>query len=86
MQKLTEADTCRKFVLPKLLAAGWDAEPHSFKGILAANCNFDQKNPSAKEDITHLLPEQLATSNLEKEERIAEIVGGIRELLAKASA
>jgi type I restriction enzyme R subunit len=26
---LGEADTCRKFVLPKLLAAGWDTEPHS---------------------------------------------------------
>ena len=25
-----EADTCRKYVLPKLLAAGWDEEPHSF--------------------------------------------------------
>jgi type I restriction enzyme R subunit len=24
-----EADTCRKFVVPKLQAAGWDAEPHS---------------------------------------------------------
>lgn len=27
---LGEADTCRKFVLPKLLEAGWDAAPHSF--------------------------------------------------------
>src|SRR5688500_10206853 len=26
---LNEADTCRKFVVPKLLAAGWDADPHS---------------------------------------------------------
>jgi type I restriction enzyme R subunit len=26
---LTEADTCRKLVVPKLLAAGWDSEPHS---------------------------------------------------------
>ncbi len=26
----TEADTCRKYVLPKLLQAGWDNEPHSF--------------------------------------------------------
>jgi len=26
---LNEADTCRKFVMPKLLAAGWDTEPHS---------------------------------------------------------
>lgn len=27
---ITEADTCRKYVLPKLLEAGWDNEPHSF--------------------------------------------------------
>jgi type I site-specific restriction endonuclease len=26
---LTEADTCRKFVVPMLQAAGWDTEPHS---------------------------------------------------------
>jgi type I restriction enzyme R subunit len=25
----TEADTCRQYVVPKLQAAGWDAEPHS---------------------------------------------------------
>jgi type I restriction enzyme R subunit len=27
---ITEADTCRQYVLPKLVAAGWDDEPHSF--------------------------------------------------------
>jgi type I restriction enzyme R subunit len=27
---LTEADTCRKYVLPKLTDAGWDNDPHSF--------------------------------------------------------
>jgi hypothetical protein len=27
---ITEADTCRKYVLPKLNDAGWDNEPHSF--------------------------------------------------------
>jgi len=27
---ITEADTCRKYVLPKLEKAGWDTEPHSF--------------------------------------------------------
>jgi type I restriction enzyme, R subunit len=26
---LTEADTCRKYILPKLLTAGWDNDPHS---------------------------------------------------------
>lgn len=27
---LTEADTCTRYVLPKLQQAGWDVEPHSF--------------------------------------------------------
>lgn len=27
---ITEADTCRKYVLPKLVAAGWDTEPRYF--------------------------------------------------------
>src|SRR6266436_1175957 len=26
---MSEADTCRKFVVPKLLTAGWDNDPHS---------------------------------------------------------
>ncbi len=30
MEKLTESDTCRKFVVPKLVASGWDNDPHSF--------------------------------------------------------
>ncbi len=25
-----EADTCRKYVVPKLIEAGWDTDPHSF--------------------------------------------------------
>jgi type I restriction enzyme R subunit len=27
---LNEADTCRKYVVPKLIQSGWDNEPHSF--------------------------------------------------------
>jgi len=27
---ITEADTCRRYVLPLLISAGWDEEPHSF--------------------------------------------------------
>lgn len=27
---LTEADTCRKYVVPALVQAGWDSEPRSF--------------------------------------------------------
>ena len=51
--------------------------------LLANGCNLDRKNPRAKEDITHLPPDQLAASILEKEHRIAEIMGNIRKLLAK---
>jgi type I restriction enzyme, R subunit len=28
-ESLSEADTCRKFVVPKLVAAGWDSDPHT---------------------------------------------------------
>src|SRR5205814_561694 len=45
--------------------------------------NLDRKNPRAKEDITHLPPDQLAASILQKEQRITEIMGNISNLLAK---
>jgi type I restriction enzyme M protein len=54
--------------------------------LLAAGCNLDRKNPTAKEDITHLPPDQLASSILQKEQRIAEIMGNIHTLLAKHDA
>jgi type I restriction enzyme M protein len=54
--------------------------------LLANNCNLDRKNPHAKEDITHLPPEQLAASILKKEQRIAEIMGNIQNLLEKTKA
>ncbi len=50
--------------------------------LLANGCNLDRKNPSAKEDITHLPPEQLAADILKKEQRIAEIMGKINKLLS----
>jgi type I restriction enzyme M protein len=54
--------------------------------LLANGCNLDRKNPHAKEDITHLPPAQLAADILNKEQRIAEIMGNISELLAKHGA
>jgi len=51
--------------------------------LLANGCNLDRKNPAAKEDITHLPPDQLAADILKKEQRIAEIMGSIQKLLAK---
>ena len=49
--------------------------------LVANGCNLDRKNSRAKEDITHLPPEQLAGDILRKEQRIAEIVGRIRQSL-----
>ena len=54
--------------------------------LLANGCNLDRKNPSAKEDITHLPPEELVANILDKERRIAEIVGKIQTLLTKRGA
>ena len=53
--------------------------------LLDNACNLDRKNPRAKEDITHLPPEQLVAGILEKERKIAEIVGHIGILLEKKS-
>jgi type I restriction enzyme M protein len=54
--------------------------------LLANGCNLDRKNPHAKEDITHLPPEDIAASILAKEQRIAAIMTSIRDLLAKHGA
>jgi type I restriction enzyme M protein len=51
--------------------------------LLANNCNFDRKNPRGAEGITHLPPEKLAADILDKERRIADIVGTIQELLSQ---
>ena len=53
--------------------------------LLANNCNLDRKNPKGKEDITHLPPEQIVESILQKEQRIMEIMGRIKALLEKQS-
>jgi type I restriction enzyme M protein len=51
--------------------------------ILAHGCNLDRKNPAAKADMAHLPPEEIVAGILEKERRIAEIVGNIQKLLLK---
>ena len=56
----------------------------SAEEILANGCNLDVKNPHAKEELEHLPPEELVESILEKERRIAEIVGEIRQTLARS--
>lgn len=53
----------------------------SAEEAIANNYNLDCKNPRVREDVTHLPPEQLATSILDKEREIIEIVSRIQLLL-----
>ena len=43
--------------------------------------NLDIKNPSAKQHFQHLPPEQLADDILKKEQRIAELMAEIKQML-----
>jgi len=47
------------------------------------SANLDIKNPNRKQDLEHLPPEQLADDILKKEQRIAEIMTEIKQVLAE---
>jgi type I restriction enzyme M protein len=49
--------------------------------VIAAN--LDIKNPNAQKDFEHLPPEQLVAEVIEKERRILEIMGEIKQTLAE---
>ena len=52
--------------------------------ILTNGCNLDVKNPHSKEELEHLPPAELVESILEKEQRIAKIMGEIQQTLARS--
>lgn len=49
--------------------------------VLASGCNLDRRNPTLKQDITHLPPEQLVASVLEKERQIIAIMERVQAML-----
>jgi type I restriction enzyme M protein len=51
--------------------------------LLAANCDFDRKNPRTVVDIEHLPPHELAESIAAKQRRIVEIFESIRDLVGQ---
>ncbi len=53
------------------------------KELLESGCNLDRKNPSGKENIIHLPPEQLAANILQKQQKIAQIMSNIQKLLSQ---
>ena len=56
---MNEADTCRKFVVPKLQAAGWDNEPHSIAEQRAiTELRAQWSNPEQRSEIIQRLAER----------------------------
>jgi len=49
--------------------------------ILTNGYNLDIKNPNGKQDLEHMPPDQLADDILRKEQRIAVIMGEIKQVL-----
>jgi len=60
-----------------------DVLKYDEKGTLLS-VNLDIKNPNAKQDLEHLPPEQLVESILQKEKRIAELMGEIKLALTES--
>jgi type I restriction enzyme M protein len=54
----------------------------SAEDVTNNNYNLDIKNPRAKNDFEHMPPEQLVDDILAKEQRIAEIMAEVKQLLA----
>ncbi len=52
--------------------------------VLANGCNLDIKNPSSRQDIEHLPPEQIVDDILAKERRIMEIMLEMKEVLRRS--
>ena len=46
------------------------------------SANLDIKNPSRRQDLEHLPPDQLADDILAKEQRIADLMAEIKQVLA----
>jgi type I restriction enzyme M protein len=63
--------------------AAKDVLKYDEQGVLVS-VNLDIKNPNSKEDLAHLPPEQLADSILQKEQRIIDLIGEIKQVLARS--
>jgi hypothetical protein len=80
---MNEADTCRKFITPKLQTAGWDENPY----LLAEQRTFT--NPKGRirivggrivraDALEHRPPQELVDSILEKEREILRLMEKVK--------
>ena len=66
-----EANRCRKFVVPKLQAAGWDNEPHS----IAEQRYFTDGRCADAGELPFTQPDMLQIPTITKHGKLNEIIG-----------
>jgi len=91
---VTEADTCREFVTPRLVEAGWGAGPSSIGEqrtftngrIIVAGGKVRRGNPNAKADLEHAEPKDLIASMHSHEAEVMRLLGEIEALVNEVQA
>jgi type I restriction enzyme, R subunit len=88
----TEADTCRKYVVPKHQAAGWDTDPHSIAeqryftaGRIVVHGHKATRRPGKRADYLLRYTRDLILAVVEaKDETGAELVDLLPGILDRA--
>jgi len=95
---ITEADTCREFVTPHLVEAGWGTAPHTIgeqkaraaqakgDGLYWPIYNLDIKNPNAKAGLEHAEPKDLIAAMRSHEAEVMRLLGEIEALVTEVQA
>ena len=95
---ITEADTCREFVTPRLVEAGWGTAPHVIgeqtaraaqakgDGLYWQIYNLELKNPNAKAGLAHAAPKDLIGAMRSHEAEVMRLLGEIEALVAEVQA
>lgn len=95
---LTEADTHRKFVTPRLDEAGWSTAPRTIgkqqarAGQAEGDCRYwpirnrDLKIPNAKAGLVRVVPKDLIAAMRSHEAEVMHLPGEIETLVAEMQA
>lgn len=90
---ITEADTCRKYVLPRLIEAGWDTDPHSFTeqkaftdGRIVVSGTLTRRRPQKRADYLLRYTRELPLAVVEAKAAYKSAGDGLQQAKDYASA
>lgn len=85
---LNEADTCRRYIVPKLQAAGWDDDPHRINeqvtftdGRIIVSGRQGRRRPGKRADYILRYRTDMPIAVVEAKPSYAATVGGLRQVL-----